>query len=226
MSLLLLFGGGGGGGGGPVADAGLQRVRDKLRLQLVRRLGDAGGPRADDVDAELDNLIAWAAQSPRCIHRDITPVGNVGAGEDDLVGFDVAANSLATDGDYISGWGSGNFATNDTDKFVRLYVGGTVVISMGATDIDIEKGWNLTYKIIRTSATTVLVGAVLSCNVAAIDSAATATSFTFGWYSESSNVSVTVSDLASSTLAIQFTAQGGADDDVTQNFSIIELCQQ
>jgi hypothetical protein len=36
----------------------LTRVHDPLSLALVRRLGDAGGPRADQIAAELDSIIA------------------------------------------------------------------------------------------------------------------------------------------------------------------------
>src|SRR5262245_7676029 len=49
----------------------------------------------------------------RTIHRNMTAVGNLGAGLDSLHSFTLPLASLKTDGDYLRAWLSGEFATNE-----------------------------------------------------------------------------------------------------------------
>lgn len=165
---------------------------------------------------------------PYTLEVDTTQTGNVGGGADTLKSYSLAAGNLPANGDYIEGDASGNFTANDNDKQVNLSVGGTAIISMGATDLDGAVGWNLTYKIVRVSSTSVRVGATLRCNALAADSQATpvVSTFTNGFYQESRNVTATVSDLAANALIILTTATGTSNNDITQNLTIIKLVQR
>src|SRR5262250_2670636 len=96
----------------------LTRQHNPLGNVIIRQLGDAGGPRSDWVADEINNLITWAKDSPRVIHRDVTVVGNVGAGADTLRSVSVAAASLATDGDALDIYAAGTFAANAHSKSV------------------------------------------------------------------------------------------------------------
>lgn len=222
MGLLLLFGGGGGGGGGAAA-AGLARLYDDLGTVIIRRLGDAGGPRTDRTEAELDNIIAWAKDSPRSFYRDTTTVGNVGAGEDDLHSISIDAGTLAADGDYLTGEGGGRFASNANTKDVRFYVDGTIQAAIQIANG--AQGWVLRYKIIRLSSTSVRVNCTLEANVLRVSSAPALTLST-GYAFQANNADETVSDLAANPLVILVTGEATSDNDVTQNLSIVELFQQ
>lgn len=63
-----------------------------------------------------------AAGSVPCIlYQSITPVGNVGAGEDDLISQAIAASVLATNGDRLRITTPVTFAANANNKRVRTY---------------------------------------------------------------------------------------------------------
>src|SRR5262245_47848991 len=96
---------------------------------IISKIGDVGGPPASRVSEELDNIIAWAKNAPRCIQRDTSTVGNVGAGLDTLHTFSLPAGSLATNGDYLQVEYAGAAAGNA--------VAGTKVINIQA-EIDAQ----------------------------------------------------------------------------------------
>lgn len=207
----------------------LARVHDPLSLALVRRLGDAGGPRADHVAAELDNLIAWARTSPRCIKRDTATAGNTGVGLDTLHTFSLPANSLQTDGDYLNVWYGGTFTANDNDKRINAAFGGTGYEAGGALDFDGAIGWTINARIIRLSSTSVRVSHIYVVNQIFADSANAVNTFTASGFVVSRNTDITgLADLNSNatTMAVSAGSAAGAANDVKQNLSIIELCQQ
>lgn len=208
----------------------LARVHDPLSLQLVRRLGDAGGPRADHVADELDSLIAWAKLSPRCIHRDTSTVNSSGTGPDVLHTFSLPADSLSTDGDYLTVWYGGNFAANATTKSVQAQFGGTSYEAAGATDIQLAVGWVMAVRIIRLSATSVRVSHALFENALGVSAAGAATSYGTGanMFSRSNDITG-LANLNSNATVMRcrsVVGAGAAAADVLQNLSIIELTQQ
>ena len=87
----------------------LARTTNPIGKAIIRRLGDSSGALARDVESELDNLIAWAKDARRRIHKDTASTGNVGSGLDTIRSISIPAASLASDGDelqiHISGSG-------------------------------------------------------------------------------------------------------------------------
>lgn len=87
------------------------------------------------------------------INVNTTAVGNVGAGEDDLISYTVPANTLNTNGDFLDFEFFGTFAANANNKTVKCYFGATNIFNSGA---QAENGgsWKVSGKIIRTGAAT------------------------------------------------------------------------
>jgi hypothetical protein len=76
----------------------------------------------------------YGVHGPRAPHVNVTPVGNVGGGEDDLMSYVLPADSLnvAKRGLRITAWGS--FANTLDTKTLRLYFGSVVILE---TNFDI-----------------------------------------------------------------------------------------
>lgn len=209
----------------------LARIHNPLRKWLVKRLGDAGGPRADDVDAELDNLIAWAKDAPRCIHTDVSKVDSSGAGPDVLHTFSLPAGSLATNNDYLNVWYAGAFSVSNRDKFVQAQFDGTSYENGGGFDFDSSTGWILFNRIIRIDSTHVRITHMLMANLLSINSANAPSSLNIGGFAITrNNASIAVANLNSNaiTMRVRSVVSSGvpAAADVFQNLSIIELRQQ
>src|SRR5262245_28344898 len=98
----------------------LVRQHNPLGNVIIRNIGDAGGPRSDWVADEINNLIAWAKDAPRVIHRNTATTGTVGTGLDNLHSFSLPAGSLASDGDFVEFIYGGILATNDNQKRIVL----------------------------------------------------------------------------------------------------------
>lgn len=204
---------------------GLARTNSPLGKLIIRQIGDVGGPRSDLVDAELDNIIAWAKVSPRNIKRDTSTVGNVGGGLDTLHTFSLPANSLQADGDYLKVRYGGKFASNANTKRIVASFGGTAVSSLGTGLFDIRSGdWVYDLYIIRLSSTSVRVSGQIMWTFIARDGAGTMTGN--GFYG-SINTDITgLSALGSNATTMKVEAEGTANDDIQQNFTVIELTQQ
>ena len=206
---------------------GLARVVSVLGQVIIRKLGDSGGTLRRDVEAELDNIIAWAKVSPRAIKRDTSIVGNVGAGLDVLHTFSLdTPNRLTVDGDYLSVWYAGLFASNDTDKRVNAFFGGTAYENTGVLDID-AGAWELQARIIRLSSTSVRVSHTMRYFGVHVDSANAVNAFGGGFLSISRVSDITgLANLGSNATTMEVKGEGAANDDVRQFLSIIELTQQ
>lgn len=86
-----------------------------------------------------------------------TQVGNVGAGEDVLVDYSLAANSLSADNQSIRIYACGTFANNANTKRLRLRfgTGGTnLVLDTTALSGGAAENWELNATIMRTGAAT------------------------------------------------------------------------
>lgn len=205
----------------------LARVFTNLGSLIIKKLRDTGGPPSDRVSQELDNIIAWAKLSPRCIHRNTSTVGNVGVGLDTLHTFSLPAGSLAVNGDYLNVWYGGDFATNDNDKRLTFSFGGTGYEDTGARDLDVNVGWTFMARIIRLSSTSVLVSHLLCANLMGVTGADVLVGFATGAYSFARNTPITgLADLGANATTMLVQGEATANDDVFQNLSIIELTQQ
>lgn len=63
------------------------------------------------------------------IKLDTTSAGNVGAGEDTLITYDLPANTLNSDGRTVKIKAWGTTASNSNTKTIKLYFGSTVIIT-------------------------------------------------------------------------------------------------
>src|SRR5262245_57178792 len=122
---------------------------------IIRNLGDVGGPPASRVSEELDNIIAWAKNSPRNINTDLSTPGNVGAGLDLLHTFSLdTPNRLNTNGDYLRVRYSGSFASNANTKRIKISFGSAT--AHDSTLFDIRSGaWSYDIIYARVSSTSV-----------------------------------------------------------------------
>src|SRR5262245_2607726 len=203
---------------------GLARTTSILSEYIIRTLGDCGGTVRRDVESELNNIIAWAKDSPRRIKTDISIVGNVGTGLDLLHTFSLdTPNRLLTNEDWLRIRYSGEFATNDNDKRIKISFGSATVVDSGLFDQD-SGDW--TYDIIyaRVSSTTVRVSLTQMWGAFTRDGAGTMAGN--GVFGTTNTLLTGLSDLSANATTLKVEAEGTANDDITQNLSVIELVQQ
>lgn len=94
------------------------------------------------------------------LHVDLTSVGNVGGGEDDLITYNLPADTLNEDGDILSVEASYTVETSANNRF-KLYFGGTVIFDSGAyTPASVDNAF-LTAHITRLNSTG--VGCHVTC---------------------------------------------------------------
>jgi hypothetical protein len=94
---------------------------------------------------------------------DTGAVGNVGAGEDNLITYSVPAGTLAVNGDYLEWRVSGTFVANANLKNVKAYFGTTQVFASGAQAFS-GGDWVITVQVIRTGAATQIANATWLCS--------------------------------------------------------------
>lgn len=100
----------------------LARVHDPLSLALVRRLGDAGGPRADHVADELDNIITAFNGGFGVFHADVNLYQTAAnTTETDFATKVIPANTFASDGDMMLLFARSLYAANANTKRMRIY---------------------------------------------------------------------------------------------------------
>jgi len=164
--------------------------------------------------------------TPWAIQVDTSTVGNVGGGLDTLHTYSLPAGSLATNGDYLKVVYGGLYAANDNNKRLVISFGGQGVEDSGLIDIDsgTNIGWTVHIRYTRLSATTVLATATICSGFLQFDSGG-ANAGTGGRYLSRSFV-LTVTDLAANAQTLLVQAEATADNDVTQNLSIVELVQR
>lgn len=158
---------------------------------------------------------------------DSSTVGNVGTGQDNLHTPSIAANILATNGDYVDFEFSGSFTNNDDNKRVGYSVGGTVVEDTGLIDID-SLGWTMRGRIIRLTSTSVRVTSFHNQGVQQIDSAAAVSATGIGSRSTQRTSDITgLSDLGANSLAIVVFGESATatNDNVQQKLTILQATQ-
>lgn len=133
---------------------------------------------------------------------DAQQVGNVGSGEDNLMGYVVSANMLASNGDSLLIRAHGHYATNGNTKVLRVKLGATTLFSKSGTPSDDD--WSLEIEIIRTTSATQKCNVKYMTSAGAIDSTYTAASI----------------DLTSAT-TVFITGEATADDDIVKHVAKI-----
>lgn len=86
---------------------------------------------------------------------DVSTIGNVGTGVDNLLSFVIVANALANTGDYCEFDSFGEFENNANNKTLRIVYGATTIFNTGAVAFGTSAlaNWRINAKIIRTGAT-------------------------------------------------------------------------
>ena len=131
----------------------------------------------------------------------VTPVGNVGTGEDDLCSAAIPAGILAVDGDSIEIEAWFSFAANGNNKQVKLYFGASAIYASGAVA---QNGGKLHLRAIvtRTGAT-----AQISVVTAGVSNGATMTA----------DVQTgTPGETLSGAVTVKATGEATSDDDISQ----------
>lgn len=143
------------------------------------------------------------------LKSDITAVGNVTTGVDDLISYSVPASTLGTNGDSITFEAAIQFAANANSKEVICSFGGTTLID---TTAQIQSGGDMTIRgtIVRTGATTQIATTTFS-NTAVTPLFATGASK----YSAPA-------ETLSGAVTLKCTGEGVASDDISQKFLRVE----
>lgn len=119
----------------------------------VRRVGVADST----TSLILDNT------GPQTLISNFTAVGNVGAGEDNLMSNILPANSLSYNGKTVRVTAFGYTAANANTKTIKVYFGSTTVLSTGAVGFN-NAGWTVQMNVIRSNSSNQKVNATLWIN--------------------------------------------------------------
>jgi len=142
---------------------------------------------------------------------DVSTIGNVGTGVDNLLSFVIVANALANTGDYCEFDAFGEFENNANNKTLKIVYGATTIFNTGAVAFGTSAlaNWRINAKIIRTGAT------AQKCIV------------TF-WSNDSATpflqeIFITGEDNGVNR-TVQFTGEATATDDITQLHLESKIC--
>jgi len=162
---------------------------------------------------------------PKTINSALPSVGNVGAGVDTLLSYDIPINSLAADLDYFEAEFGGIFATNNNDKRVVISIGGVTFEDTGVIDID-GLAWNFRVKGIRASSTSLILNGCFEGALLQTDSAGTNAATGIGGRFDARVSNPTgLANLGSNVLNLLVQAEGVADNDITIRSVKVAVCQ-
>jgi len=149
-------------------------------------------------------LTSHIAAATARLYVNVSSVGNVGAGEDDLMSYTMPAETMnvANRGVRIIAWGT--TAANSNQKTINLYFGATILRMIGPVPSN-NTAWRIEATILRVTETT---------------QKASGTSIV--GTNPNSDVTAPVEDLSTDTL-IKVTGEGTVNDDVLQEGMIIQL---
>lgn len=162
----------------------------------------------NDATKFLRGDASWAVPTGGTIlNVNVTEVGNVGSGEDNLITYDVPANTLDTNGQYLHFVMAGIFAGNVNNKTIKVYFGSTVLLDTGALAVASAADWMIDGYIIREGAS------VQKCSVRFSSS--------FGTLMATANYVGGTEDLTTQ-LTLKATGTATSNDDIVQESLIVE----
>lgn len=159
---------------------------------------DQNNPRVFDMREHL------GSPTPRA---NLTEVGNVGAGEDDLITHALPANYLHVNGHALHFVASGIFAATVNAKRIRAKLGATTLFDTGVLAITAAGNWIVEGWIIRESATVQKCAVKFTSSDAALLASADYVGAT--------------EDLTTA-LTLKLTGEATADNDIVQEFMLVE----
>lgn len=147
-------------------------------------------------------LLLNGSEVCRDLTTNTTTVGNIGAGEDNLMSYTIPAATLGTLGNRVTFAAAGTIANSINAKRLRLKYGATTVLDTGAAGIPISVAgaWELRGSCIRTAATTQKCSATFSSST---------TLMAFSGYS-------TAAETLSGTVILKLTGEATTDNDLVQ----------
>lgn len=129
-------------------------------LRDVTTVANGGGDILDNGTGttlvNVNGVSNLAIQANRVLNVNTTTVGNVGAGEDNLSSYALAAGQLAANGDSVSFEAAGTISASINAKRLRVKFGAATIFDSGAAGIPISTAieWALAGRVVRTGAAT------------------------------------------------------------------------
>lgn len=145
--------------------------------------------------------------APGSVSKQSTAVGNVGAGQDNLMSYSLPANGFSSVGQSLRVTAWGTTANNANAKTVKLFFAGTEIATLSLT-VSQANAWRLDGDIMWRA------GGLATCNIT-VSQGGVATQFTV--------IATTVTAIdATIANAVQVTGEGVANDDVLQRGMLVE----
>lgn len=192
-----------------VTYAKMQNVSAASRLLGRGSAGGAGDPQELSVGAGLvltgTELAATGGAS--VLDVNVTEVGNVTTGEDDLITYTVVGGTLGVNEEYLHFVAAGVFGASANNKRLRVRFGSTVLFDSGALAITAATDWILEGWIVREGQS------VQKCMVKLNTSSATLAAY--------ADYAGATEDLATS-LVLKVTGEATANDDIVQEDLLVE----
>ncbi len=187
--------------------AKIQNISAASRLLGRGSAGGAGDTQELDLGAGLSISGTTLSGTGGGLVLDVntTPVGNVGAGEDNLITYTVPANTLDTNGQFIQFQMAGIFAASINTKRIRVYFGSALLLDTGALAITGAGDWSISGYIIRTGSATQRCIAYIVTNEAAL---------------LASSDYVDATEDLTGTVVLKATGEAASDNDIVQKFQI------
>lgn len=194
---------------------GVTVTQGYLRLIWTDGTNVYGGPEwslATDKQLRADKVFLLAGtgaqlvQAGGSLETNVTAVGNVGTGEDDLMTFSVPAATLGTNGDHLEVEAFGTFAANANNKRVRAKFGATTLIDTGALAIN-DDAFHLRVRITRIGATSQIAIATISTGDALLVSQ---TAYT------------TPAETLANAVTFKLTGEATSDNDISQKALLVK----
>lgn len=165
----------------------------------------------------------------RNIEVNVTEVASVGAGLTLLYTFTLVANTLRNNEDFLDVEISGFFANNANTKSLFFEFDGNSFIASGfglsGGGAAAARGFKMFAKIVRVSATSVIISAAISEGVFGISAADAPTGGGLGGLSDARGQLFTVANLSSNNIDLTLEGQGTVNGDVVKNLAIVNLVQ-
>lgn len=187
-------------------------IISKIRLKEQSVNPDAPAAGYAYLFPKADNLYLKQSDGTVLVPRMVltvnsTPVGNVGAGEDNLITYSVPANTLLVNAQYLRFEMAGTFAASANDKRIRVYFGSTLLFDTGVLAITDAGDWAVRGTIMRTGAATQRCMTEFISNESAM---------------LASCDYVDATETLSGALTLKATGEATADNDIVQKFLLVE----
>lgn len=148
------------------------------------------------------------------INVNTTAVGNVGAGEDNLMTYAVGANTLSANGRGLRIRASGTLANNATAKTLKFHFGATAITLIPAATVNIANHvWHSDVTVIRTAAA---VEYMEGYAIAGLGNGSG------GSLSYQVSTAAPAED-TTAEITLKYTGEGGADNDIVQSMMVVEV---